>query len=84
MTKEVQVPPVIHCPKCGLAVRVTEVNNPKVKRAVEKSEFSGAGMFRCPCGVVGIVYVKPLPESPTFTIAFDIYKTKGAITPRTI
>ena len=38
-----------------------------------KHGYMSVGKFVCSCGVVGLIYVKNMPETPTFTVTFDIY-----------
>ena len=67
------IPSEIFCPKCGKKIRVQEITEEESVKQLLIHHFVGAGKFVCSCGVVGIIYMKNMPETPTFTVTFDIY-----------
>jgi len=65
-----KLPPSIYCPKCGKTIEVKEAQ----LQVIKKQLYTIGGTISCPCGVTGLILGKKLPESPTWTIVFDIYK----------
>lgn len=76
MSVQTLLPPKIYCPKCGKETMVKRVTYPLELERIGKRGFSEGGRFNCECGVVGVVLIKPLPNRPTYTLLFDIYKQK--------
>ena len=71
------IPPSIFCPKCGKSMRLLEVRDPIEQASVITQGYSQAARGQCPCGVWLAFLTRPLPEDPTFTIKFNIYKKGG-------
>jgi len=71
--KTLKMPAYIYCPKCGGRMRFIQAT-PEEKKAIVKNGYVNGARYVCSCGVVALLLVKPLPESPTFTLMFDIYK----------
>jgi len=73
------VPSRIFCPSCGEPVRTEGIAEREVVEVARKWGFIATARFHCVCGVVGIINVKRMPESPTWTIAFDKYVVKKEV-----
>jgi len=72
------IPPYIHCPKCSGQLKLEEIRDPLEKEHFSKAGYSQGARGKCPCGVVAVFCVKPLPENPTFTLLFNVYKVEEA------
>jgi len=67
------IPPELFCPRCGRKLHVQEITDAEAVKQLATYNFRGAGKFVCVCGVVGLVYMRNMPDKPTFTVTFDIY-----------
>jgi len=57
-------------------VKLEEVRDPLERETLSRAGYSQGARGQCPCGVVAVFCVKPLPESPTFTLLFNVYKVE--------
>jgi len=69
-----KVPNWLHCPACGRRINTEEITDKKDLEIIMNAGFIGGARFLCDCGVLGAIYMKKMPESPTWTITFDKYK----------
>jgi hypothetical protein len=70
----IPVPPTIYCPKCGELLRMHRISEPQTQAKLEESGYVAGARGICKCGVVAILAIKKMPENPTFTLMFNIYK----------
>jgi len=69
-----KAPRSLYCPACGERIDTDEIIDPKEMELVKNSGFIAAAKLFCRCGIVGMICVKKMPESPTWTITFDKYR----------
>jgi len=67
------LPDKIFCVKCGNLIDITQVADKETLKKAASAGYVGVGRFVCKCGAVGIILCRPMPESPSFTVTFDIY-----------
>jgi hypothetical protein len=79
MSKRV-IPPYIFCPRCGGRLDLEEVKDPETLEKMREQGYGAAARGVCECGVVAVLCYQPLPNSPTFSLFFDIY-TAEAVRP---
>jgi hypothetical protein len=58
-------------------MKLTEIRDPLERERLSVAGYSQGGRGECPCGVVAVLLTKPIPENPTFTLLFNVYRTKG-------
>lgn len=80
MSKELgkYIPPIIYCPKCGNKIMLHKLNDSELARIISDGYDEGAKGI-CKCGVFLLICHLPLPESPSYSIFFDIYKITNDI-----
>ena len=71
------VPPTVFCPKCGKEVGLSEMRDPQEVMRVIETGYSQGAIGDCECGVSMMLLTKKLPESPTFTVLFNVYQRVG-------
>lgn len=77
MSRKVEVlPPSIFCPRCGDTIIIKEDASEETKLELKRVGFTKCGVGVCRCGVVCVLLARPLPDSPTFVLQFDLYKTR--------
>lgn len=64
----------IFCPKCGASMKMKPIEDAKTKVKLEESGYVAGARGICACGVTSILAMKKMPENPTFTLMFNIYK----------
>lgn len=67
------IPPYLYCPKCGQKIKLNQLNPDEMER-IKANGYDDGGRGMCKCGVVLIVCHLPIPESPTYSIFFDVYQ----------
>ena len=67
------LPDKIFCIKCGNLIDIIPINDDEIRKKAVLAGYVSVGRFVCKCGVVGMILCRPMPESPTFTVTFDIY-----------
>jgi len=67
------IPPYIFCVKCGEKVRLFEDNSPEALETLKRHGYTAIARGLCKCGVIYVLCYQPLPDSPTFSLFFDIY-----------
>jgi len=71
---EIPTPPSIFCPKCGLSMKMERIEDARTQAKLEGSGYVVGARGMCPCGVTAVLAIKKMPENPTFTLMFNIYK----------
>lgn len=71
---EIPVPHSIFCPKCGEPMKMERIQDAKTQAKLEEAGYVTGARGICSCGVVAILAIKKMPENPTFTLMFNIYK----------
>lgn len=71
---EIPTPSTIYCPKCGTSMKLEKVDDPKTQAKLQESGYVTGARGICPCGVTAVLAIKRMPENPTFTLMFNIYK----------
>jgi hypothetical protein len=74
------IPPWIFCPRCGSRLELSEDRSPETLNKLKEQGYEAAARGVCECGVVAVLCYQPLPNSPTFSLFFDIY-TAEAVRP---
>lgn len=72
--EEIPVPTTIHCPRCGNLIKMERIRDAQTLAKLEEAGYVAGARGMCDCGVVAVLAIKKLPESPTFTLMFNIYK----------
>lgn len=70
---EISPPPSIFCPKCGSTMKLEGVDT-KTQLKLEESGYVTGARGICDCGVTAVLAMKRMPENPTFTLMFNIYR----------
>jgi len=55
-------------------MKMKVVEDAKTVLKLKEANYVSGARGMCDCGVVAILCVKALPENPTFTLMFNIYK----------
>jgi len=71
---EIKTPNAIYCPKCGQPIELAPINDPKTLSRLQEAGYACGARGDCECGVTVILAMKRMPENPTFTLMFNIYK----------
>lgn len=71
---EISPPPAIYCPKCGGSIALEPIKDAKTVNKLEESGYAVGARGMCDCGVTAVLAIKKMPENPTFTLMFNIYK----------
>lgn len=74
--KRVPTPNNIHCPKCGKAMKMERIEDAKTMVKLEEAGYVAGARGICNCGVTAVLAMKRMPENPTFTLMFNIFKFK--------
>ena len=73
---DIPIPSLIYCPKCGNEMNLEKIVEAQTQVELEESGYATGARGICPCGVTAILAIKKMPENPTFTLMFNIYKLK--------
>lgn len=71
---EIPVPNAIYCPKCGEPMTLELIEDAQTKVKLEESGYAVGARGMCPCGVTAVLAMKKMPENPTFSLLFNLYK----------
>ena len=71
---DIPTPEMIYCPKCGGSVGMEKIVEAQTLAKLKESEYIAGARGICKCGVTAILAIKKMPENPTFTLMFNIYK----------
>lgn len=71
---EIRTPTAIYCPKCGSVITMTPITDAKTLAKLQESGYVSGARGDCQCGVTSVLAMKKMPENPTFTLMFNIYK----------
>jgi hypothetical protein len=77
------MPSVIFCPRCGGKILLVPDTTPRAEEIKSWGGYDAVARGRCECGVVCAMLTKPMPESPSFTLQFNIYDFKSIVRPKT-
>lgn len=64
----------IFCPKCGSSITMTKVKDLRTRARLQDKGYMGGYEGSCQCGVQAILALKRMPDNPTFTLLWNIYK----------
>jgi len=76
---EIPTPPAIFCPKCGKPLKMERITDVKTQAKLEESGYATSASGICLCGVTAILAIKRMPENPTFSLLFNIYKLETEV-----
>lgn len=65
---------MIYCPKCGTSMPMERIEDAQTLAKLEESGYVAGARGMCDCGVTAVLAIKRMPENPTFTLMFNIYK----------
>jgi len=71
---QVKTPNAIFCPKCGQPLELSPVEDPKTTVKLQEAGYVAGARGDCECGVTAVLAMKKMPENPTFTLLWNIYK----------
>ena len=74
MAEKIPVPNTIYCPKCGAPLNFEKIDDPKTIIKLQEGGYAAGARGMCECGVTAVLAVKRMPENPTFTLMFNIFK----------
>jgi hypothetical protein len=74
MSAGIPTPPSIFCPRCGASMRMERITDAQNQAKLEEAGYVAGARGMCPCGVTAVLAIKRMPENPTFTLMFNIYK----------
>jgi len=55
-------------------MKMERIEDAQTKVKLENSGYVAGARGMCDCGVTAVLAMKKLPENPTFTLMFNIYK----------
>lgn len=55
-------------------MRIERVEDAQTQVKLEESGYVAGARGLCDCGVTAVLAIKPMPDNPTFTLMFNIYK----------
>ena len=70
----IPIPTAIYCPKCGEPMTLEPIEDAQTKVKLEESGYAAGARGMCNCGVTAVLAMKKMPENPTFSLLFNIYK----------
>jgi hypothetical protein len=70
----IKTPNAIYCPKCGQPLELTPIEDPKTMAKLQEAGYVAGARGDCDCGVTAVLAMKKMPENPTFTLLWNIYK----------
>ncbi|MEM2365706.1 MAG: hypothetical protein QXL06_02055 [Nitrososphaerota archaeon] len=68
------IPPYIFCPKCGERIKLKHLSQEELNK-IKNDGYDDAKRGICRCGVVLVICHLPIPQSPSYSIFFDLYQT---------
>lgn len=71
---QMPTPNLIYCPKCGSSMRLERITDAQTLVKLEEAGYVAGARGDCDCGVTSVLAIKRMPENPTFTLMFNIYK----------
>lgn len=73
---EIPLPNAIYCPKCGQPIELKKIEEARTNAKLEEGGYAIGARGDCTpdCGVTAVLAIKRMPENPTFTLMFNIYK----------
>jgi putative N-acetylmannosamine-6-phosphate epimerase len=70
----IKTPNAIFCPKCGQPLELSSIDDPKTMVKLQEAGYVAGARGDCACGVTAVLAMKKMPENPTFSLLFNIYK----------
>ncbi len=70
----VPTPDLIYCPKCGGLLPLERIEDASTLVKLQESGYVTGARGICDCGVTAVLAMKKMPENPTFSLLFNIYK----------
>jgi len=70
----IPTPSAIYCPKCGDPMKMERIKDAQTQAKLEEAGYVAGARGVCGCGVTAVLAIKRMPENPTFTLMFNIYK----------
>lgn len=74
MSSKIPTPSAIFCPKCGELMKMERIEDAHTLAKLEEAGYIAGARGMCGCGVTAVLAIKKMPENPTFTLMFNIYK----------
>lgn len=74
MSIDVPTPNAVFCPKCGVVMELERIVDPKTLVKLQESGYVAGARGNCECGVTAVLAMKRMPENPTFSLLFNLYK----------
>jgi len=71
---QVKTPTAIYCPKCGQPLELLPIEDPKTTVKLQEAGYASGARGDCECGVTAVLAMKKMPENPTFTLLWNIFK----------
>jgi len=71
---EIPTPNAVYCPKCGNPMDMEKIEDAKTVNKLQEAGYVTGARGNCPCGVTAVLAMKKMPENPTFTLLWNIYK----------
>jgi hypothetical protein len=71
---EIPTPNTLFCPKCGELMKMERITDAQTLAKLEESGYAAGARGLCNCGVTAVLAIKRMPENPTFSLLFNIYK----------
>lgn len=71
---QIPTPNALFCPKCGEILKLERIQDAKTLAKLEEAGYAVGARGMCPCGVTAVLAIKRMPENPTFSLLWNIYK----------
>ena len=71
---DIPTPKSLFCPKCGEMMQMERIADAQTLAKLEESGYVAGARGMCECGVTAVLAMKRMPENPTFSLLFNIYK----------
>jgi len=71
---EIPTPNAVYCPKCGQPIELQRIEDARTNVKLQEAGFAVGARGDCRCGITAVLAIKKMPDNPTFTLMFNIYK----------
>jgi hypothetical protein len=58
-------------------MKLEKITDAKTQHKLEEQNYAAGARGKCVCGVMAILAMKRMPDNPTFTLMFNVYKLDG-------
>lgn len=55
-------------------MKLDPIDDAQTQAKIQASGYAVGARGMCPCGVTAVLAIKKMPENPTFSLLFNIYK----------